>query len=142
MVAAEKYCSQNNLKLTPLRRKVFEFLIKDHKALGAYKILDMLRDSGYSSNPPIAYRVLDFLVEHGFVHKIEGLNAFIACTNPGISHVPAFMICRKCDKVAEIEDTTSKFKMANPSHSMGFKIEEAIIEMTGVCNYCLKMHRK
>ncbi len=139
MVAAEKYCSSNNIQLTPLRRKVYEFLIEDHKAVGAYKILDMLRDAGYSSNPPIAYRVLDFLVEHGFAHKVEGLNAFVACANPGNSHLPAFMICRKCDKVAEIQDTEPKLKLADPSRAMGFEIEEAIIEMTGVCSSCVEI---
>ena len=50
---------------------------------------------GFNSQPPVAYRALDFLVENGFVHKIERLNAFVACALPGTVHSPAFMICRR-----------------------------------------------
>ena len=56
----EDYFIQKKLQLTPLRRKVFEILIEDHKPLGAYDILDKLGEAGFSSSPPIAYRVLDF----------------------------------------------------------------------------------
>ena len=61
-------------------------LLQEHRALGAYAILDRLRDAGFGSQPPVAYRALDFLVENGFVHKIERLNAFVACSHPGASH--------------------------------------------------------
>jgi Fur family zinc uptake transcriptional regulator len=136
MKALEERCFEENLKLTPLRRKVFEILIKDHKPLGAYQILDLLREAGFSSKPPIAYRVLDFLIEQGFAHKIKGLNAFIACSHLGSSHVPAFMICRLCDKVAEIDDQRTKLELNGTSSPLGFKIEETSVEMTGICTLC------
>ena len=79
----EKYCKDKNLKLTPVRRKVFELLKDEKSGLGAYRILDLLRVSGFNSQPPVAYRALDFLVEHGFVHKIESQNSFVACREPG-----------------------------------------------------------
>jgi len=135
MQAIEKHCFDNNLKFTPLRRKVFEFLLKDHRPLGAYEILDLLRKEGLSSKPPIAYRVLDFLMGQGFVHKIQGLNAFVACSDPGSSHSPAFMICRKCDKVAEIQDRESGINLQKKS-TIDFKIEEAFVEIMGLCKSC------
>ena len=67
---AEKWCLSNGLQLTPTRRKVLEVLLQEHRALGAYKILDKLREANLSSQPTIAYRALDFLVSNGFVHKI------------------------------------------------------------------------
>ena len=63
------------------------------------EVLDRLRDAGFGSQPPVAYRALDFLVANGFAHKIERLNAFIACAHPGAAHAPAFLICRACDAV-------------------------------------------
>jgi len=135
MRAIEKHCLEKNLQFTPLRRKVFEFLLNDHKPLGAYEILDLLRKEGLSSKPPIAYRVLDFLIEQGFVHKIQGLNAFVACSHPGNSHSPTFMICRKCDKVAEVEEKESGINLEKTSPT-DFKIEEAFVEIMGLCKSC------
>ena len=66
----EEYCKKNSLKLTPVRRKVLELLLEEKRGLGAYRILDLLRDAGFKSQPPVAYRALDFLVENGFAHKI------------------------------------------------------------------------
>ena len=139
--AFEKHCFENSLQCTPLRRKVLEFLLKDHRPLGAYEILDLLRQEGLSSKPPIAYRVLDFLIEQGFAHKIRGLNAFVACSYPGDSHSPAFMICRKCDKVAEVEDIESGVNLEKTSLSE-FMIEEASVEIRGVCNSCTNFETK
>ena len=94
LATAEGRCKEEGLRLTPVRRKVLEMLVQEHRALGAYAILDRLREEGFGSQPPVAYRALDFLVENGFVHKIERLNAFVACAPSGVSPFPAFMICR------------------------------------------------
>ena len=111
---------------------MFEILIRDHKPLGAYDILDALSKEGFSSSPPIAYRVLDFLIEKGLVHKIHGLNSFIACAYAGCAHIPAFVICRKCDNVAELRGEENIPKAS--SSSLDFKIENAMIEISGVCS--------
>ena len=75
MEAAHKLCSARGLRLTPVREKVLELLLESHGALGAYTILEKLASVGFRSQPPVAYRALDFLVEHGLVHRIEKLNA-------------------------------------------------------------------
>lgn len=83
ITTAEKYCADNGLRFTPVRRAALDILLREHRALGAYDVLDRLRDAGFGSQPPVAYRALDFLVACGFAHKIERLNAFIACAHPG-----------------------------------------------------------
>ena len=135
MKAFHKYCLEKNLKLTPLRLKVFELLLKDHRPLGAYQILNILSKDGLNFTPPVIYRVLDFLIDQGVVHKIKNLNAFIACSHPGNTHSPTFMICRKCEKVAEIDVNESGIKLDKNLFS-DFKIEESIIEVIGICKSC------
>ena len=134
---AEKYCATNGLQLTPVRRKVLILLLTEHRALGAYAILDLLREAGFSSQPPVAYRALDFLVKHGFVHKIERLNAFIACNDPREDHDPAFMICRLCDKVAESQSEINKNSLATVASATGFRIEQTVFEAEGICPKCV-----
>ncbi|MEM7074252.1 MAG: Fur family transcriptional regulator [Pseudomonadota bacterium] len=133
---AEARCARDGLRLTPVRRKVLELLLQEHRALGAYAILDLLRDAGFGSQPPVAYRALEFLTEHGFVHKIERLNAFVACAHPGEIHAPAFMICRLCDAVAEAHSTPAKGSLGAVARAVGFQIEKTVVEAEGVCPEC------
>lgn len=136
MAAAEARCASEGLQFTPVRRKALEILLQEHRALGAYEVLDRLREAGFGSQPPVAYRALDFLVSNGFAHKIERLNAFIACAHPGTSHSPAFMICRMCDSVAEAQAVPARGALGEAARDAGFQIERAVVEAEGICPAC------
>ncbi len=136
---AEEYCKENGLNFTPVRRKVLEILLHKNTAIGAYEILDLLREAGFKNQPPVAYRALDFLVQNGFAHKIEQLNSFIGCTHPGKDHSPAFMICRKCDSVSEEEALTRNFSVSQIASKAGFTVEKAVIEARGLCHSCTSL---
>ena len=136
---AEQYCKENGLNFTPVRRKVLEILLHNNTAIGAYEILDLLREAGFKNQPPVAYRALDFLVQNGFAHKIEQLNSFIGCTHPGKDHSPAFMICRKCDSVSEEEALTRNFSVSQIASKAGFTVEKAVIEARGLCHSCTSL---
>lgn len=138
LLAAESRCADEGLRFTPVRRKVLEILLQDHRALGAYVILDRLREDGFGSQPPVAYRALDFLVSHGLAHKIERLNAFIACAHPNAIHAPAFMICRLCESVAEAQTESTRSALASAAKATGFQIERTAVEAEGVCPACLE----
>lgn len=133
--AAEKHCSDAGVRLTPVRRRVLEILLQEHRALGAYDILPILAAEGLGSQPPVVYRALDFLQANKLVHKIERLNAFIACTHPGSEHVPAFMICRDCSKVVETEGKPDAGLNA-AAQDIGFSVEATVIEAEGLCPNC------
>ncbi len=135
--SAETRCTEEGLRFTPVRRKVLELLLQEHRALGAYALLDLLREAGFGSQPNVAYRALDFLTENGFAHKIERLNAFVACSHPGENHSPAFMICRKCDSVAEAYSAPARGALGAAAKAMGFQIERTVVEAEGVCPDCL-----
>ncbi|MCZ4351820.1 Fur family transcriptional regulator [Roseovarius aestuarii] len=132
----DQLCRAQGLQFTPVRRRVLEILLEAHRARGAYEILDILRNEGLGSQPPVVYRALDFLVSHGFVHKIEGLNAFVACARPGEDHAAAFLICRRCHAVAETPTATGGGRLGTTARAAGFQIEAAVIEATGVCPKC------
>jgi Fur family zinc uptake transcriptional regulator len=139
--AAESYCSLKGLKFTKTRRRVLELLLKEHKAVGAYDILSQLSDEGLGSQPPIVYRALDFLVANGFAHKIEKLNAYSACSHPGETHSPMFMICRNCDGVVETQTKPLNGILSKTANAAGFKIERTVIEAEGLCPSCQKGDR-
>ncbi|MBP0481279.1 Fur family transcriptional regulator [Sagittula salina] len=136
MGVAEAVCADQGLQLTPVRRRVLEILLSHHRALGAYEVLDILRAEGLGSQPPVAYRALDFLVKHGFVHRIERLNAFIACSAPTEDHAPTFLICRKCSAIAETPARRAGRALRNTATELGFEVERVAMEAEGVCPAC------
>jgi Fur family zinc uptake transcriptional regulator len=132
--AADRTCAARGAQLTPVRRRTLEILLESHAALGAYDVLARLAAEGMGSQPPVAYRALGFLVEQGLAHRIERLNAFVACVHPGAAHDPAFLICRACHKVAEAEAAPGgPFAAAAPD---GFRIEQTVVEAEGLCPAC------
>ncbi len=136
LAAAEELATRDNARLTPVRRRVLEILLESHRAMGAYEVLERLAAEGLGKQPPVAYRALDFLVEHGLVHRIQRLNAFAACVSPGNVHSPVFLICRACNKVAEAEGDALRGALEHSAADLGFSVERASIEAIGLCPAC------
>lgn len=136
MQTARAYCDQNSLKLTPGRARVLEILASEHRAMGAYDILAILAKEGLGSQPPIVYRALDFLMAHGFVHKVAHLNAYVACTHPGENHTPVFLICTSCDRVEETQSPLPDDPLNSAAEKVGFTVQNTVIEARGLCPKC------
>jgi len=132
------------LRLTPARVRVLELLSEAHRAMGAYELLDRLRAEGLGSQPPVVYRALEFLIDAGFVHRIERLNAYVACCHPGDhaageepqAHGACFLICSGCRKVAEIEDGALEIALAQAAAARGFAMRRTVLEIEGTCPAC------
>lgn len=133
---AEAEAARLGLRMTPVRKRVLEILLEAHRALGAYEVLDRLAAEGYGKQPPVAYRALEFLVEHGLAHRVRRLNAFAACMHPGEAHAPVFLICRGCNAVAEAPGAPVRAALEESAASLGFTVERASIEALGLCPKC------
>lgn len=136
LVRAESLVMAAGARLTPVRRRVLEILLEDHRALGAYDVLRRLAAEGFGNQPPVAYRALEFLVEHGLAHRIQRLNAFTACTHAGEAHAPAFLICRECSTVAEADAGPARQALEAGAARVGFQVERSNIEAVGLCPAC------
>jgi Fur family zinc uptake transcriptional regulator len=133
--AAEETCAAKGLRLTKGRRRVLEILLQEHRAMGAYDILRILSEEGFAAQPPVVYRALDFLVLNGFVHKVQKLNAYVACAHPRDTHPPIFLICRGCNTVGETA-ASLKSTLGAAAKSLGFVIESTVVEAEGLCPDC------
>jgi Fur family zinc uptake transcriptional regulator len=130
--SAKKYCSDNHLRLTPPRQYILEILAKSNVPLGAYDILKKLGHYIDNPKPPTAYRAIDFWREHGFVHKIESLNAFITCCEGHTHHHDThFLVCDDCHAVEELH-------VHNQTHNLpkGFVAKKTFTETHGRCREC------
>ncbi len=136
LARAEALSAARGVRLTPVRRRVLELLLEQHRALGAYDVLERLSAEGFGKQPPVAYRALDFLVEQGLAHRINRLNAFTACMHPGEDHAAAFLICRACNAVAEAPALRVRAALDAAAGAMGFRVERANVEALGLCPAC------
>ena len=116
---------------------VFEFLDAAGKPVSAYEILDALREDGLRA-PLQVYRALSKLIDSGVVHRIESLNAFVACKHHECSGtaVSIFMLCERCDNVTEAIDTSTAAALTALCAARNFNGTHQMIELTGVCAAC------
>lgn len=140
LATAKRLCEERGVRLTPLREQVLNLVWQSHKPLGAYAILDALATQPGTKPrrqaPPTVYRALEFLQEHGLVHRINSLNAFIGCQQPREHHQSHFLICRECATAVEIFDTDISGAIHAAASAAGFGVEGAFVEITGLCPNC------
>jgi len=129
--AARKICQARGERFTTLRAHVFELIIDDGGAVKAYDLLDRLRPEVGSPKPPTVYRALEFLSRLGLVHRVEALNAFIACDHGHSGHLAEFFICEQCDNVEERH--AHDHADCKPD---GFQIHRSVVEHYGHCGNC------
>lgn len=139
--AAERACRRRKLRFTGIRRTVLELVWTSHRPVGAYEILDRLNRQGRKTAPPTVYRALEFLIEADLVHRLDSLNAFIGCRDPGSPHVGQFLICRGCRSVAELDDAEISRLVGQKAAGHGFTAVRQMVEIEGLCRHCRAAHR-
>ncbi|MGI9352291.1 MAG: Fur family transcriptional regulator [Rhizobiaceae bacterium] len=128
---------QSQRNLTKNQSLVMDVLVNAKGPLSAYTILDELRVHGFRA-PLQVYRAIEKLLELGLVHRLESLNAFVACSHPECEthQTIVFMICDQCRKVEEISDNTLARQLERISENSGFVPQASTVELKGHCEEC------
>ena len=115
--------------------RVLRILRSAHAPMTAYEVLDAARKHDISA-PPTVYRALNKLIELGAAHRLETINAYVAC-DAGHRHGAAvFAICSDCGQVEEISEVGTLKRLMAAADQHGFKVDEAVIELKGHCEAC------
>jgi len=136
LAQARTICAEQGGRLTPQRQHVLELVWQEHKPVGAYELLERLREDGVKAAPPTVYRALEFLLAHGLIHRIESLNAYTGCTAPGTPHHGQFLVCSKCQHVAELDEPAIDHQLDKSARRHGFEIKRQTVEICGLCPRC------
>lgn len=123
--------------LTKNQELVFDALNRAQGPLSAYALLDQLRDKGFRA-PLQVYRALEKLQSTGLVHRLESLNAFVACAHQhDHDHgLVAFAICSDCGQVTEFSDGMIEQRLGEWAAKTGFHAAKTTIEIRGHCGAC------
>ncbi|MCB2082284.1 MAG: transcriptional repressor [Rickettsiales bacterium] len=133
---AEAICQEQGLRFTALRRRVLAMVWENHGPAKAYDILDKLQAENHSARPPTVYRALDFLQEHGLVHKLNRLNAYVGCSHP-LQHTECyFLICSQCGTIEECCNDALKQAILSITTQHQFTPAHTTLEIEGICREC------
>ncbi|MFT4074184.1 MAG: transcriptional repressor [Asticcacaulis sp.] len=136
--AAQTLCADSGERMTSSRLRTYELILEANGPIKAYDVIDRFHPEG-AAKPPTVYRALSFLEQMGLIHRIESLNAFVACDTHdqhfGSGHTAGFLLCDCCGKseeiaipnLPEIEASTAK---------TGFKVNHVTLEAHGLCRAC------
>ncbi len=135
----EAACAGRGLQMTALRRDVAAILAGAEQPLGAYAIIQKLSEAqSRIVAPPTVYRTLDFLVDNGFVVKIESRQAYVACDHVGHDHDHHGIVfsCTKCGRTVEVESAVIDREIAALAEREGMVVERKVVEVEGLCGEC------
>ena len=139
VTAVERACSERGLRLTDIRASVLGLVADAGMPIKAYDLLDKVREGegAGAAAPPTVYRALDFLLANGFIHKLESVNAFVACHHPNAAqHSAPFLICDGCHKAVELEDEHVVATLDAQARALGFSPQTQTLEVHGLCAEC------
>ena len=137
-----KSCTARGKQLTTKRKLVLKALLHADKALSAYDLVDYCKEHFEETIQAMTvYRVLDFLENEHFAHKLKVSNKYIMCSHILCDHdhgTPQFLICSKCDKITE--QTIAPIIMTglqSQAKQKGFTVTQPQLEISGVCDECV-----
>ena len=109
--------------------------------MSAYQVVDDYAvEYGESLKAMSVYRILNFLVEAGLVHRLETTNQYIACSHIACDHahqIPQFLICNNCQQVTEVglhKTLVDELKLS--VEGSGFQLSSQQLELRGLCKRC------
>lgn len=132
----EAFCKEQGIRFTEPRRHVLEIIAGAAKPVGAYDILKALGKYIDNPKPPTAYRAIEFLMEHDYIHRIESLNAYVVCGTDHRHHGSQFLVCDSCGKVIEAHICDVPSDLAQQAKKQGFSLARWDAELHGTCADC------
>ena len=127
--------TQEKPKLTRNQTLVLDALAGAGQPLGAYALLEVLRDNGFKA-PLQVYRALDQVIDLKLVLRLESLNAWTVCCKDHHNETPVFAICDDCGSVTQHFHDGLIQNLKTISRRNGFTPDRSVIEIHGQCDNC------
>ncbi len=132
------YCLKKKKSLTPSRILVIKTLSKYQKPQSAYDLLNVINKTEKTNlNISTIYRVLDFWINLGLVHKVSAINKFLLCLTPNEKHTHMLNFCTICEKVVETCSERMGLNLKQSTKKLNLSFDSAQpIEIPVICSQC------
>ena len=132
------YCLKKKKSLTPSRTLVIKTLAKHNKPISAYELRDEInKNKDVRINISQIYRVLEFWIDLGLIHKISSINKFLLCRTPDEKHTHMLNYCTVCETVYETcnERMGLNLKKSTAKLNLAFNNTRSV-EIPVICPQC------
>ena len=132
------YCLKKKKSLTPSRTLIIKTLAKYKKPISAYELRDEInKNKDLRINISQIYRVLEFWIDLGLIHKISSINKFLLCVTPDEKHIHMLNYCTVCEKVYETcnEQMGLNLKKSTAKLDLVFNTTRSV-EIPVICPQC------
>ena len=143
LIHAEAICRRQGLRFTEQRRHVLQALLESHVPASAYDVIERIAGQGAHDRskrlaPISVYRALEFLTANNFAHRIESMNAYVACDRGDDCEPRAtlFLICDTCGAAAEAASDELGALITREATARGFASRQPVLEVRGLCARC------
>jgi len=135
----EAECRKRGLAVTIQRRTVFEALSarRDHPT--ADQVYDVVRDRIPGLSRTTVYRVLEALVEAGFVRKVHHAGG-VARFDP-VTQRHHHLVCENCGRLVDLDDAAVPALRLPEARGSGFQIKDYSVSFLGLCGACARAKR-
>ncbi len=134
LAEAQAMCTEAGERMTSSRLRTYELILEANAPVKAYDVIDRFHPDG-AAKPPTVYRALSFLEQMGLIHRIESLNAFVACDTRNEKHTAGFLLCDCCGQSVEIAIPNVSEIQVSAARS-GFSLNHITLEARGLCAAC------
>jgi Fur family ferric uptake transcriptional regulator len=120
------------------RLAVLEVFLRIEQHISFQELMTVLHDSGYTLEPDFVKKTLNLLCRYGFAVKTEfkGRPTLYEHRHIGFHH--DHLICTKCGKIVEFENTQMENLQVEIAALHGFHVLQHRMDMYGLCSGCLK----
>jgi Fur family zinc uptake transcriptional regulator len=133
-----EHCIKKKKSLTASRILVIKTLSKSQKPKSAYDLLKEINDKEKTNlNISTIYRVLEFWIKLGLIHKIAAINKFLVCLTPYEKHTHMLNFCTICERVVETcsEKMGLNLKQSTKKINLSFDSNQSV-EIPVICSKC------
>ena len=133
-----EHCIKKKKSLTPSRILVIKTLSKSQNPKSAYDLLKEINDKEKTNfNISTIYRVLEFWIKLGLIHKIAAINKFLVCLTPHEKHTHMLNFCTICERVVETcsEKMGLNLKQSTKKINLSFDSNQSV-EIPVICSKC------
>ena len=123
---------KGGLRATAARVSVLNVLLSADHAFSHSEIEQAVEKTHDSIERVTLYRVLDWLVNHKFAHKVVGADR-VWRFNATLTADHAHFNCTHCGRIYCLENLTPAVALTLPK---GFKLQHADVAVQGLCPHC------